>query len=92
VDPSDPSFRHALAAGVTALQILPGSSVVFGGRSVIVKPIPAATVAEMKFPGAPQGMKMACGSNPKDHFGSLGRAPNSRQGEFEIMREALLEA
>jgi imidazolonepropionase-like amidohydrolase len=92
VRPSDPGFRHALVAGVTALQILPGSSVIFGGRSVVVKPIPAVTVAEMKFPDAPQGMKMACGGNPKDHFGSLGRAPNSRQGAFEIMRDALQEA
>ena len=92
VRPSDPGFRHALAAGVTTLQILPGSSVVFGGRSVVVKPIPAVTVAEMKFPGAPVGMKMACGGNPKSHFASLGRAPNSRQGEFQIMRDALQEA
>jgi len=92
VDPSDPAFRHALAAGVTTLQILPGSSVIFGGRSVVVKPIPVATIAAMKFPDAPSGMKMACGGNPKGHFGPLGRAPNSRQGEFEIMREALLEA
>jgi len=92
VRPEDPAFRHALAAGITTLQILPGSSVIFGGRSVVVKPIPAVTVAEMKFPDAPQGMKMACGGNPKGYFGSLGRAPNSRQGEFAIMRDALQEA
>lgn len=92
VRPEDPAFRHALAAGITTLQILPGSSVIFGGRSVVVKPIPAVTVAEMKFPGAPQGMKMACGGNPKGYFGSRGRAPNSRQGAFAIMREDLLEA
>ncbi|KKC25569.1 hypothetical protein WP12_13390 [Sphingomonas sp. SRS2] len=92
VRPGDPGFRHALAGGITALQILPGSSVIFGGRSVVVKPIPATTVADMKFPGAPQGMKLACGGNPKSHFGPLGRAPNSRQGQFEIMRDDLREA
>lgn len=77
---------------MTTLQILPGSSVIFGGRSVIVKPIPAVTLGAMKFPNAPQSLKMACGGNPKQHFGSLGRAPNSRQGEFAIMRGAFLVA
>jgi imidazolonepropionase-like amidohydrolase len=88
---ADPGFGHALAAGVTTLQILPGSSDLFGGRSVILKPIPAPTVAAMKFPGAPQGIKMACGANPKQTFASRNLL-NSRQGEIAAMREAFLEA
>ena len=87
----DPGFSHALAAGVTTLQILPGSSDLFGGRSVIVHPVPSPTVAGMKFPGAPQGIKMACGSNPKQAFASRNLL-NSRQGEIAEMREAFLEA
>jgi imidazolonepropionase-like amidohydrolase len=87
----DPAFSHALAAGVTTLQILPGSSDLFGGRSVIVKPIPSPTIAAMKFPDAPQGLKMACGSNPKEAFASRNLL-NSRQGEIAAMREAFLEA
>lgn len=92
VRPTDPVFRRALAGGVTAMQILPGSTDLFGGRSVVVKPVPAVTVQAMKFPDAPQGLKMACGSNPKDHFGGSGQFPNSRQGEIAGMREAFLEA
>jgi imidazolonepropionase-like amidohydrolase len=87
----DPGFSHALAAGVTTLQILPGSSDLFGGRSVIVKPIPSPTIAGMKFPGAPQGLKMACGANPKQAFAGRNML-NSRQGEIAEMREAFLEA
>jgi imidazolonepropionase-like amidohydrolase len=87
----DPGFSHALAAGVTTLQILPGSSALFGGRSVIVHPIPAPTIAAMKFPGAPQGLKMACGDSPKDEFASRNLL-NSRQGEIAAMREAFAEA
>lgn len=87
----DPGFTHALAAGVTTLQILPGSSALFGGRSVIVHPIPAPTIAAMKFPGAPQGLKMACGANPKEEFASR-HLLNSRQGEIAEMREAFAEA
>jgi imidazolonepropionase-like amidohydrolase len=88
---ADPGFSHALAAGVTTLQILPGSSALFGGRSVIVHPIAAPTIAAMKFPGAPQGLKMACGANPKQTFASKG-VLNSRQGELSRMREAFIEA
>ena len=92
VRPGDPAFARALASGVTTLQILPGSGALFGGRSVIVKPIPAVTLDQMRFPGAPQGLKMACGSNPAGSFGGRGRFPNSRQGEIAGIRVALLDA
>ena len=36
-----------------------------GGRSVVLKVVPARTVQGMKFPGAKYGLKMACGENPK---------------------------
>src|SRR5690606_2451993 len=58
--PQDPGFVTALAGGVTAMQILPGSANLFGGRSVTVKNVPGRTVQGMKFPGAPYGLKMAC--------------------------------
>jgi len=92
VRPGDPAFSRALASGVTTLQILPGSSALFGGRTVIVKPVPAVTLDQMRFPGARQGLKMACGSNPASSFGSRGRFPNSRQGEIAGVRAAFLEA
>lgn len=92
VRPGDPAFSRALASGVTTLQILPGSGALFGGRSVIVKPIPAVTLDQMRFPGAPQGLKMACGGNPASSFGGRGRFPNSRQGEIAGIRAALLDA
>ncbi len=92
VRPGDPAFSRALASGVTALQILPGSSALFGGRTVIVKPVPAVTLDQMRFPGARQGLKMACGSNPASSFGGRGRFPNSRQGEIAGVRAAFLEA
>ncbi len=92
VRPVDPAFSRALAGGVTTLQILPGSGALFGGRTVIVKPVPAVTIDQMRFPGAHQGLKMACGSNPASSFGSRGRFPNSRQGEIAGVRAAFLDA
>jgi imidazolonepropionase-like amidohydrolase len=92
VNPQDPAFAAALRSGVTTLQILPGSVPLFGGRAVVVKPVPATNVPAMKFPGARPALKMSCGENPKSYFGEKDRAPNSRQGEVALVRAALLEA
>ncbi|HEY0683837.1 MAG TPA: amidohydrolase family protein [Steroidobacter sp.] len=92
VNPQDPAFAVALRSGVTTLQILPGSTPLFSGRSVVVKPVPATNVRAMKFPGAVQGLKMSCGENAKSYFGDKDQAPNSRQGEIAIVREAFLRA
>ena len=67
---------------MTALQVLPGSANLFGGRSVTLKNVPARTVQGMKFPGAPYGLKMACGENPKRVYGSKGSMPQTRMGNI----------
>lgn len=90
--PQDPGFVTALAGGVTTLQILPGSANLFGGRSVTVKNVPGRTVQSMKFPGAPYGLKMACGENPKRVYGSRGSAPASRMANVAGYRAAWIEA
>src|SRR6185436_13924207 len=76
--PQDPAFNTARVGGVTTLLILPGSANLFGGRSVTVRNVPARTAQDMKFPGAPYGLKMACGENPKRVYGNKGRAPSTR--------------
>jgi len=91
--PQDPGFTRALAnGGVTSLQILPGSANLMGGRSVTLKNVPGRTVQQMKFPGAPYSLKMACGENPKRVYGSLGRAPSTRMGNFAANRAKWFEA
>jgi imidazolonepropionase-like amidohydrolase len=70
--PQDPQFPRALSAGVTTIQILPGSANLFGGRSVVLKVVPSRTVQGMKFPGAKYGLKMACGENPKRVYAQRG--------------------
>ena len=85
--PQDPGFSRALAnGGVTTLQVLPGSANLFGGRSVVLKNVYARTVQGMKFPGAPYGLKMACGENPKRVYGSKGRQPSTRMGNIAVDR------
>ena len=90
--PHDPGFTTALAGGVTAMQILPGSANLIGGRGVTVKNVPGRNVMDMKFPGAPHGLKMACGENPKRVYGSKGQAPGTRMGNVAGYRAAWIEA
>jgi imidazolonepropionase-like amidohydrolase len=86
--PQDPQFELALAGGVTAMHILPGSANLFGGRSVTVKNVHARTAEGMKFPGAPYGLKMACGENPKRVYGSRNSAPATAMGNVAGYRRA----
>jgi imidazolonepropionase-like amidohydrolase len=91
--PQDPGFVTALAGGITTLQILPGSANLFGGRSVTVKNVPGRSVQDMKFPGAPYGLKMACGENPKRVYGEgKGAAPSTRMGNVAGYRKAWIAA
>jgi imidazolonepropionase-like amidohydrolase len=91
--PQDPGFSRALAnGGVTALQILPGSANLFGGRSVTLKNVPARTMQGMKFPGAPYGLKMACGENPKRVYGSRSNMPQTRMGNIAYTRQTWIKA
>ena len=89
--PQDPQFPLAVAGGVTTAQILPGSANLIGGRSVTLKLVPARYVQEMKFPGAPYGLKMACGENPKRVYGSKG-GPATRMGNMAGYRTAFAQA
>ena len=91
--PQDPGFSRALInGGVTTLQILPGSANLFGGRSVVLKNVPARTTQGMKFPGAPYGLKMACGENPKRVYGSKGNMPQTRMGNIALTRATWIKA
>jgi imidazolonepropionase-like amidohydrolase len=91
--PQDPGFRTALAGGITSLQILPGSANLIGGRSVVLKNVPSVTYQGMKFPGAPQGLKMACGENPKRVYGADKHVfPSTRMGNVAGYRAQWVEA
>jgi imidazolonepropionase-like amidohydrolase len=88
--PQDPQIPLAIAGGITTIQALPGSANLIGGRGATLKLIPARTVQEMKFPGAPHGLKMACGENPKRVYRS--RGPSTRMGNMAGYRAAFIQA
>ena len=88
--PQDPQIPLAIAGGVTVMQVLPGSANLIGGRSATVRLVPARTVQEMKFPGAPYGVKLACGENPKRVYQN--RGPSTRMGNMAGYRAAFIQA
>ena len=89
--PQDPGFERALAGGVTAMQILPGSANLIGGRGVVIQAVPHRGGRAMRFPGAPETVKMACGENPKRVYGDKG-GPSTRMGNLRAFRAAFLKA
>lgn len=90
--PQDPQLQRALEGGVTTMQVLPGSANLIGGRGVTVHLVPTRGSRAMRFPSAPETVKMACGENPKRVYGEKGGAPSTRMGNLRGQREAFLAA
>src|SRR5207237_8197645 len=87
--PQDPGLRRAAAGGITSLLVLPGSANLIGGRGFPVKLHFGRTADEMRFPGAKDALKMACGENPKRVYGQgQHKAPSTRMGNIAETRKA----
>ena len=84
----DPEFDRARAGGVTTVQILPGSANLIGGEAQTVKLRPGVDVTRMIFAGAPRGLKMALGENPKRVYGQRQKSPATRMGNMAAFRDA----
>ena len=90
--PQDPALERAVAGGVTTIAALPGSGNLIGGRGVTLHLAPQRGARAMRFPGAPEILKMACGENPKRVYGDMKRAPSTRMGNVRAVREAFIRA
>lgn len=91
--PQDAALGRALAGGVTSALVLPGSANLVGGRGFAVKLRPGRTAEEVRFPGAPDALKMACGENPRRVYGEERKqAPQTRMGNVALLRQAFLDA
>ena len=90
--PQDAGFARALAGGITAFHVLPGSANLFGGRGTTLKTVYGRSVQDMKYPGAPYSLKMACGENPKRVYGSRGQMPQTRMGNIAYARQTWSDA
>jgi len=90
--PQDPALERAVAGGVTTIAVLPGSGNLIGGRGVVMHLVPQRGARAMRFPRAPEILKMACGENPKRVYREMKRAPTTRMGNLRAVREAFLHA
>lgn len=89
INPREPAFREALAEGITAVGVLPGSSCLLGGWGAALSTF--GDTLESRTLSSRCGMKSALGENPKRDFGKAGRPPYTRMGSAYLLRKALEE-
>jgi imidazolonepropionase-like amidohydrolase len=87
----DEGFRDALAGGVTAIVVKPGSGNPIGGQTVAIKSWGGRTVDEQVLREA-VSVKSALGENPKRVYGGKDALPSTRLGVALVIREAFAKA
>ncbi len=90
INPFDRYFKSALEAGITTVNIGPGSANLIGGTFAILK-LRGKTIEDMVMVEE-SAMKMALGENPKGSYGGRGQAPHTRMASAAIIREQLTKA
>ena len=90
INPADLGFADALAGGITAVNVNPGSGNPVGGLTVAIH-THGRTVDEMVL-RSPSGLKSALGENPKRVYGDKKQTPSTRLGTAAVIREAFVEA
>lgn len=90
INPMDPAFHDAIAAGITSVMIGPGSSNVVGGQFVFIKT--QGRCIDKMIVKQPAAMKVAFGENPKTEFGDRNVMPSTRMGIAALLRKTLYEA
>ncbi len=87
INPADDGISDAIAGGITAAWIAPGSANVIGGEGATIK-IHGHTVEDMVM-RAPSGLKAAFGENPKRVYSQRKQMPSTRMGVAAVLRDAL---
>ena len=90
INPADLGFADAVAAGVLAVNVNPGSGNPIGGQTVAIKCV-GRTVDDMAM-RQPSGIKSALGENPKRVYGEQKKTPSTRLGTASVIRSAFVDA
>lgn len=90
INPMDSGFADARRAGITTVQVMPGSANVIGGEMSVLKT--AGRIVDEMIVKSPSGMKAATGENPKTVHGGKGKMPTTRMGVAALLRENLIAA
>ena len=86
----DIAFTDAVRAGITTVQVLPGSSNIIGGQGALLKTWNPRR-SDMVY-RSPWGLKAALGENPKRVYGGQNKAPRTRMASAALLRESLFVA
>ena len=89
INPVEVGFDDALAGGVTAVNVNPGSGNPIGGLTVALH-THGHTVDQMVL-RSPSGMKSALGENPKRVYGDKKQTPATRLGIAAVIRGAFVD-
>ncbi len=89
VNAEDVTIYRQLAGGLTSANVLHGSANPIGGQNQVIKLRWGGTYEDLKFSGAPGGIKFALGENVKQsNRNEIGtRYPQSRMGVEQIFRD-----
>jgi N-acetylglucosamine-6-phosphate deacetylase len=90
VDASDITIYRQLAGGLTTANVLHGSANPIGGQNQVIKLRWGGLYDDLKFSGAPAGIKFALGENVKRSNAPEGtntRYPQSRMGVEQLFRD-----
>jgi imidazolonepropionase-like amidohydrolase len=90
INPADEGFHDAIAGGVLAVNVNPGSGNPIGGQTVAIH-CWGRTVDDMVL-RHPAGLKSALGENPKRVYGERKETPATRLGIAAVIRSAFVEA
>jgi imidazolonepropionase-like amidohydrolase len=90
INPREKGFEDARRAGVTTVQVMPGSANVIGGEMVVLKT--AGHIVDEMLLKSPSGLKAATGENPKRFYGTKGKLPTTRMGTASLLRQKFIEA
>src|SRR5689334_6772245 len=90
INPAEQGFRDAVAGGVLAVNVNPGSGNPIGGQTVAIK-CWGRTVDAMCL-RQPSGLKSALGENPKRVYGERKQTPETRLGTAAVIRDAFTQA
>lgn len=93
IDPRSPSFKRALAGGITSVNIMPGSGHLMSGQTVYLKLRDANVIEDMLLYTDDEktiygGLKMANGTNPRGNPPS----PGTRAKAASMVRELYIKA
>ena len=90
INPMDAAFKDAVRAGVTCVQVGPGSSNVVGGQFLVMKTF-GRRIDDMVVK-SPSAMKIAFGENPKVNYSGQNQSPATRMAIAGLLRRELYAA